>query len=228
MYGYEDSGEPNEPVPLGVWIFWSIVGAILIIIWILSIRDGDKVLDFIVKFVSAAAGVLAGVAAYLAVRLARDTRREERFNRRPYFSYIKGEMGKYHDEEEDQYNDYIKIVAKQVGINPAADLTGTATIMMPLDTNDDFVPLVQIYRAVNDIAAGEEFQFAIYGFRLPSRGRHHYVVFDLVYFDAIYRTSFSQQIYLQWSGLYEDNDKASLYPITREAKPIVLGMLKEL
>lgn len=225
MYG-ED--EPKEPVPLGVWIFWSIVGAILIIIWILSIRDGDKVLDFIIKFVSAAAGVLAGVAAYLAVRLARDTRREERFNRRPYFSYIKGEMGKYNDEEEDQYNDFIKIFIKQVGKNPAADLTATATIMMPLDTSDDFIPLVQIYRAVNDIAEGEEFKFAMYGFRLPSRGKHHYVVFDLEYFDAIYRRPLKQRIFLQWSGLYEDNDISPLYTITREAKPIVLGMIRSL
>lgn len=135
-------------------------------------------------------------------------------------------MGKA-DDEEAQYGEsgYIRVKLKQVGTNPASDLTVNASLLMDVDNR--FANWEVISRAVNDVASGFEYDFSRGGLHIDVT-RHHYVVLELDYYDAVYGFRLpSQTFYLQWNGLdpYDDTHTSNrLYPITREAKPLVLNM----
>lgn len=87
-----------------------------------------------------------------------------------------------------------------------------------------------IHRAVNDIASGFDYSFS-HGDVFINTTQHQYVVLELDYYDAIYGFRFPPQFFfLQWNPL-DPHDAAHtsnrLYTITREAKPLVLSMLRE-
>ncbi|MEK6279358.1 MAG: hypothetical protein AABN95_03315 [Acidobacteriota bacterium] len=124
----------EKKVPLGVWIFWALVGLLIIIRLVPWPKDAGNTLGLIINLFSALGAVSAASVVYLTVLELRNQRKEDRTNLRPYFSFVEGEMGTVPDDESHYgYSPYIEIKLKQVGKNPAKDLTATSTILMPAD-----------------------------------------------------------------------------------------------
>lgn len=229
--GRQSSPEDYSSVPMGVWVFWAIAGMLLLGFLASRFVTFSSALDTTIRVIAALGAAAAAWAAYLTVRELRHERSEERFYRRPYFSFIEGEIGKALDDEA-QYgeSEYIRIKCRQVGTNPATLLTVTASILMPVD-NGFVSPVVVDFRPVNDVASGFDSELNRGGLFLADRTQHHYVVLELEYFDAIFNFRFNQTFYLQWNGLdpYNESDTSDrLYSITREVKPYVLSMLKDM
>jgi hypothetical protein len=218
----------SDYVPLGVWVFWSVAGLLGLGLLGSQFNGFGNALTFLISIVGALGATGAAFAAYLTVRELRNERQEERSNRRPYFSFVDGEMGKAVDDDA-QYGEsgYIRVKLRQVGTNPAYDLTVNASLLM--DVDNGFANEEVISRAVNDIASGFDYDFNRGGLHIDIT-QHHYVVLELDYYDAVYRVRFPpQHFFLQWNGLdpYDATDtSAPLYTITREVKPLVLSMLR--
>ena len=218
----------SKPVPIGVWIFWAIF-AVLILIFLGSMfaRFGTA-LTFAANVISVLAAAGAAVAAYLAVSELRNERKEDRSNRKPYFSFIGGEVGKAEDDEAQYgYSGFVRATCRNVGTNPAADLTVTVTLLM--DVDNGFANEVATLRAVNDVASAFDYEINRGGLHIDTT-RHHYVVFELDYYDAIYGFRFQQTFYQQWNGLDpfdESHTSNAVYPITREVKAHVQNMLAQ-
>ena len=218
----------SKRVPIGVWIFWAIFG--LLILGFLASRytHFGNAINFAVSFISVLASAGAAVAAYLAVKELRDERKEERSNRKPYFSFISGEVGTAEDDEAQySHSGFVRAECRNVGTNPATDLTITVTFLMDVDNH--FATEVATVRTVNDVASGFDYAINRGGLHIDTT-QHHYVVFELEYYDAIYGTRHHQTFYQQWNGLdpYDETQTSrALYPITREVKPLVQNMLAE-
>jgi len=84
-------------------------------------------------------------------------------------------------------------------------------------------------RAVNDVASGFDYEIDRGGLHIDTT-RHHYVAFELDYYDAIYGLKFQQTFYYQWNGLDPfdvSHTSRALHPITREVKGLIQSMLAE-
>jgi hypothetical protein len=108
----------SKPVPIGVWIFWAIV-AVFGLGFLASRFDRfGTALSFTANLISVFAATGATVAAYLAVRELRNERKEDRSNRKPYFSFIEGKVGNGEDEESQYgYSGFVRATCRNVGTN---------------------------------------------------------------------------------------------------------------
>jgi hypothetical protein len=220
-----ESDKPKE-VPKGVWIFWGAIGFLIIVRLIPWPNDMNNALTFVLNAITALGTLGAAIFAFLTVRQARIERIEDRSNRRPYFSFVEGELGESAFEEEDWgKTDYITLICKQIGTNPAADVSAKVAILKDVD-NGFIDPVILDHREVNDIAANFNLKVNQGGFSLFNHG-YHYVIVKLKYKDAIYSTELTQTIYLAWPGLSPDDINNPLYPMTPQAKHLALVLLKQ-
>lgn len=220
--------EPEKPkdIPKGVWIFWGIIGFLVILRLIPWPKAMNNALTFTLNALTALGTLGAAIFAYLTVRQARIERSEDRSNRKPYFSFVEGEIGEAaFEEDEEGKTDYIKVIFKQVGTNPAADVSAKVAILKDVD-NGFINPVILDHQEVNDIAANFELKINQGGFGLFNHG-YHYVIVKLKYTDAIYSTELNQTSYLAWPGLGPDDTKNKLYAGTPQSKHLALVLLKE-
>src|ERR1041384_1851634 len=112
----------KENIPIGVWVFWALMGFTLIGFLASRYTTLGHALTGTISVVGSLGALIAGIATYLTVRELRNERKEERFNRRPRFSISEIYLGVTTGEG---FQDFITVTYKQIGVNPAAHVTLT-------------------------------------------------------------------------------------------------------
>src|ERR1044071_1714044 len=122
----EDKQQCSQYIPIGVWVFWGLVAAVLLGWLATRYATLSNALSVLINLGASIGALAAAVATFKTVREMQVARRQDRANRRPRFVFIEGEIGVTTVEEQ---SDYLTIVCKQVGINPASTITATAAVV---------------------------------------------------------------------------------------------------
>lgn len=208
----------EDEKPKAIDIFVIAVWILIALAIIFSLFDVSKIPNAQL-FVQLLAACITGGSVYFAsqaVRIAneglnraRAERKEELLHKKPYFTYLKGEMGESEDEE---HLDYIEVSFKNVGVHPAGNMVVRAVVLVEGAYESWTQELSMEY--VNDVASGFNLEFNLGGLSLSLDEESHYIMFELKYIDALTEEDFEQKFYLGWVGFHE-NRKGRVYPISK-------------
>jgi hypothetical protein len=213
-------------VPIGVWIFWGIVVAVLII-WLISrMRNGMAILNIVIQLLTAVAGAAAAIAAFRTVRVANESLNQVRADknreldlRKPNFVFTDGMIGLV----EDDYN-YFVAHFKNTGIHPAKNINAKLTLIEQ-NLKDD-PELLLTTTVANEIASQYDFDFSFGDFKLKYMAEPYYVTFTVSYKDSFTNKSYSQVYFLKWVGI-RDFESSQIIHVSKAESEKVAKRLSE-